>query len=144
MKKILPILENNVQWVLIGVGVLYLAYMAWTFVINTPVSVTINNEKLGPGEIDREISDKPVATLSTKMAGSRTFQLPKLTWADDFKSSMELAHTKPIELAAKPWIDIPVIPSGGSGGGVPEPGGGIVQPIAQLPTVPPAQMGPLA
>src|SRR5215203_6107894 len=105
MKKVLDFLEQNVQWVVIAVGVLYLVFMAWTFLINSPVSVTVDGEKLGPGDVDKLIYERPVATLSAQMGKAPPVPEAKLAWADDFKSAMDLSHTKPFDLNAKPWID---------------------------------------
>lgn len=142
MKKILDFLEQNVQWVVVAVGVLYLGFMAWTFVINSPVSVKIDNETLGPGDVDKLIVDKPVQTLTDLRSRPPKFPIPKLGWADDFKAAMDMSRTKPVELNGKPWVDAIVV-------ALPVGGENIfdvvnAQPIAELPTVPPAVMGPLA
>src|SRR3954463_2753907 len=118
MKKILDFLEQNVQWVVIAAGVLYLGFMAWTFVINSPVSVTIDNEKLGPGDVDRLIVDRPVGTLNEKLGTSKPPTIPKLSWAEDFKTAMDLSRTKPVDLN-KPWsggIIVALDTGSGSGG----------------------------
>jgi hypothetical protein len=48
VKKIIKILEQYVQWAALGVGVLFLAYVAWVFLINNPAAkdVTIGGTKV--------------------------------------------------------------------------------------------------
>jgi hypothetical protein len=51
-KKIVALLESNVQWLAIALGVAYLGWMTWTYVVNMPVSLTLGQETLSPGEVD--------------------------------------------------------------------------------------------
>ncbi len=48
MKKILDWLEGNVQWFALGLGVLYVLWMTWTYVLNSFVTVPIDNQVLAP------------------------------------------------------------------------------------------------
>src|SRR5215207_7180239 len=116
MKKILDFLEQNVQWVVIAAGVLYLGFMAWTFVINSPVSVTVDNEKLGPGDVDRLIVDRPVGTLNEQMGKTSPIKIPKLGWAEDFMTAMDLSRTKPVDLN-NPLTESIVVPLDAVAGG---------------------------
>ncbi|CAN5634446.1 hypothetical protein BH09PLA1_BH09PLA1_36810 [soil metagenome] len=142
MKKVLDFLEQHVQWLAILLGGLYLGFMAWTFVINSPVSVKLGDQVLGPGEIDKEILDKPVQVLTAKLGRSSEIKLPPITWAEDFKNAMDLNHTKVAELSGKPWVDVVTVPTSLSQG--PVVGPNTSDPIKELPVVPAAIMGPLA
>jgi len=58
MKKVLDLLEKNVQWLAMGLGALYLLWMVWTYVINSPVKVTgVAPNPLSPGDVDSYIAD---------------------------------------------------------------------------------------
>src|SRR5262245_29368264 len=58
MKKLLDLLEQKVQWVVLGLGVLWVLYMAWTFLIQPPVKVAANGQEMGPGEVDEALGNK--------------------------------------------------------------------------------------
>jgi hypothetical protein len=46
MQKVVELLEKHVQWVALGLGVVWLLLMTWTYVINPPAEVTIGSETL--------------------------------------------------------------------------------------------------
>jgi|GEM_PF-6047703 len=61
MKKILPLLEKYVQWCVLGVGVLFVAYIAYLYLAGNPASKTIKGvsgqQVVGPGNVDTVIKD---------------------------------------------------------------------------------------
>ena len=58
MKKLLDLLEQKVQWIVLGLGVLWVLYMAWSFLIQPPVKVTANGQEVSPGEVDEQVGNK--------------------------------------------------------------------------------------
>jgi hypothetical protein len=66
-KKIIALLESNVQWLAIALGVAYLGWMTWTYVVNMPISLTLGQEILSPGEVDPYIDQHVAQPLSITM-----------------------------------------------------------------------------
>lgn len=76
MQKVLNILEQHVQWIVLGVAALYMLYMAWAYVINPPVTVTVAGETVTPGEVDRKVLEK-AEQLENRMKGGAKVTLPQ-------------------------------------------------------------------
>src|SRR5215475_12462416 len=107
MKKVLAFLEQNVQWFAVALGALYLLFMVYTYVFQSPVHVEVGGEKLGPGDIDKYISDHPVQVLSSKMIDPKEpLALQKPEWLKEFKAAMDFSTQKPAEFASKPWVQV--------------------------------------
>ncbi|HTW95466.1 MAG TPA: hypothetical protein VMD30_11760 [Tepidisphaeraceae bacterium] len=70
-KKILPYLENNVQWIALAVAFLFLLYIGWTYVINNPARVQANpGDKFSvvdPGSVDTYVEDNYGSSLSRQL-----------------------------------------------------------------------------
>jgi hypothetical protein len=67
MEKITEILEKHVQWIVLGLAVLFLGYMAYSYVLEQPITAQINGKTLVPGEINAETFNGPVKRLTTDM-----------------------------------------------------------------------------
>src|SRR5438105_2761909 len=67
MQKVLNFLEKNVQWVAIGLGVLFLGWMVYKYAINPPLKVDVGGTMLNPGEVDRHINDNDASKLRAAM-----------------------------------------------------------------------------
>ncbi len=136
MKKVLEFLEKHVQWLAIGLGALFLGWMAWTYIIGTPVSVTVNNQKLGWGDIDSYIAEHPISTLKSQMDKGARVHLDAPKWLADFKCDMEFCRTKAVEMV-RWWVN--------SSTALPKIEGGrpieMIKPVEKLPEVPVALMG---
>ncbi|HEX4793039.1 MAG TPA: hypothetical protein VH370_04560, partial [Humisphaera sp.] len=76
MQKFLKILENNVQWVALGLGGLYLLWMVYGYVLNSPVAVTIDKTVLGPDSAVQYIQEKKGVQLDAAIRGTETVQIP--------------------------------------------------------------------
>ena len=50
MNKVLPILEKYVQWIALGIGVLFLLLMAYSYLAQSPVMVPVGTKEVTPGE----------------------------------------------------------------------------------------------
>ena len=57
MTKIVDFLEQQVQWVAIGVGVLFLAFTIWTYVANNPITTSVRSTVVDLGTVDETILD---------------------------------------------------------------------------------------
>src|SRR3989442_10877961 len=89
-------LEKNIEWIAVGLGVLWIGYVVWAYVLSTP-TIEVGGTKLGPGAVDEKILDEDARQLKTKMdaAGEISFPPPKI--ADGFNDLM--ARTgKPISV----------------------------------------------
>src|SRR3954465_2001332 len=111
MKKVVDFLEKYVEWVAVGLGVLFVAAMAWLYLVSSPVTVTVAGRQLGPGDIDKYIAESPIATLESQMHGGGTLNLNQPSWLTQFKNAMSLADHKPVVLS-RPWIDTQALPVG--------------------------------
>jgi len=138
MKKVLDFLEKNVQWVAMGLGGLYLLWMVWAYVINSPVKVTgVAPGPLSPGDVDQYIADHVGNDLRVAMDGN-----PNVTFSTPKFSNMLAGVTNP-----KPMPDLSVLaynsPTGPAVSFGPDdlpgrrpPGAGPITPVVQLPKLP--------
>src|SRR5437764_574500 len=134
MKKVLDFLEKNVQWLAIGLGAVYLLWMVYSYVLNSPVKVNgVASEALAPGDVDEFIKNNNAEKLAVKMNtdNSRvTFETPDFT-----KLLANITTPKPVgDLPAVAYTSqvAPVL-SPGPGGGQKVPGGPVIAQVTQLP-----------
>ena len=146
MDKVLDLLERHVQWLAIGLGAIVLGLMAWNFVIDSPVKAEIGGQKLGPGDVDRILSEVPTAKLSDAIANKNIPVIEEPHWVQGFEKQMNFDGYTPTLVASSafpssavaipPKITSPNIPTPNPNA----PGQGPIVPIAQLPTLPPATL----
>jgi hypothetical protein len=134
MQKVVNILENNVEWLALALGVAFLGYMVWSYVINPPVVATIGTEKVSPGNVDETVNDGPVQLLKEKMNNS---QIPTFT-VQDFTTlipqTLDPAPTmEPLFASVWDWVPA-ALPSN-----IAPQQQGNGAPIAMLPQLPAAQ-----
>src|SRR5450432_703523 len=67
MKKYLGMLEQKVEWIALAVGVGFMGYMAWLYVIHTPIQAQIGGSDVKVGDIDTQIVERVVTPLETAM-----------------------------------------------------------------------------
>ncbi|HEX5241617.1 MAG TPA: hypothetical protein VFW23_00035 [Tepidisphaeraceae bacterium] len=79
MEKHLKTLEQNVQWIALALGGLYLLYMIYAYVITPPVTVKLGTgpsaPALTPGEVDETIAKKYAEPLRTAMSRTDTLDI---------------------------------------------------------------------
>src|ERR1700690_1807906 len=65
MKKVLRILEKNVQWATLVIGALFLFYMVWSYVFQNPAArpMGAGGDVAAPATVDRLIAEGSGATL---------------------------------------------------------------------------------
>src|SRR3954470_23299271 len=88
MQKVIKILEEYVQWIAIGLGVLFCGLMLWSYVIQPPAKVTIGSETLTPGEVDGYTLEKVATPLQTAMQTNTTIKVPVPSYVKDFEATM--------------------------------------------------------
>src|SRR5215217_9106875 len=66
MEKVVNFLEKHVQWIALGLAAVVLLFMTWTYVVQAPVTVSVEGKTLTPGEIDEATVKGPVAQYSLK------------------------------------------------------------------------------
>jgi hypothetical protein len=59
MDKVLPILEKYVQWIALGLGGLFLAFMAYSYLMQEPVTVKVDGRSVPPGQVDDVVLKSP-------------------------------------------------------------------------------------
>ena len=79
MEKHLKTLEQNVQWIALALGGIYLLYMVYAYVITPPVTVKLGAgptaPALTPGEVDDAIAKKYAEPLKIAMSRSDTLDI---------------------------------------------------------------------
>src|SRR5437773_11618647 len=134
MKKVLDFLEKNVQWLAIALGAVYLLWMVYSYVLNSPVKVTgVAPEPLAPGEVDDYIKNNNGDKLAAKMSGNDSrvqFETPDFT-----KMLTNITTPKPIGDLPAVAYNSPVSPILQPGTVDPKkPGGGtVITQVTQLP-----------
>ena len=72
MQKVVAFLEKHVQWVAIGLGAVYLLWMVWSYLLNSPVTVTTaDGTKLTPGKVDQKVYTDTATKLETAIKNER-------------------------------------------------------------------------
>jgi hypothetical protein len=139
MKKVTDFIEAHIEWLAVAVGVLYLGLMAWTYVIGSPTSVSIDGQDLGPGQVDPYIADKVVTPLEAKVKTASVPKFGEVDWVKSFRDQMALADLKPAQMEGL-WVNAPPVMRtiGGRGPKIEDPS---VPKVTQLPVLPPAVMG---
>ncbi len=77
MKKITDLLENQVEWIALGLSLLFVAYSAWAYLLQPPITVSLDGgPPRFPGQIDREIREGPVADLESRLGAATNVTVP--------------------------------------------------------------------
>jgi uncharacterized membrane protein YgcG len=99
MKKVLDFLESNVQWVALGLGVIYVLWMAWSYMITSPVAVTVNNTPMSPGQVDRYIVQNVVTELESRISHAGVPRMDEPKWVAAFQENMSYKGREAVALA---------------------------------------------
>ena len=140
MKKVLDFLEANVQWVALGLGVLWVLLMAWTYAISTDrVVAKVGGTELTPGGVDPYIVENAANELRAKMDATKVPPaIPSPKWAQAFRDGM--ANKGEQVAALDPMISLAMVAKPGPGGGR-GPGVDFADVVVEkLPALPPAVM----
>jgi len=135
MQKVIRFLEAHVEWLALGIAVLFLGWTVYTYLIGDPVAVKLDNTEVSPANIDTYIDTHAAQRLREKFDPNAT--PPNFTvepFVDAIKSKITLDPTQPTELAGTAFDYAPFDASNVTG-----PAQKMGQPVLQLPTLPPAQ-----
>src|SRR5688500_3403090 len=92
--KIVALLEKNVEWVAMGVGGLFLLFVAWTYGVSNPVSVEVGGQQYSPARVDEVVAES-VKPLEAKLAEKRAPKFAVENVADQFYSAFNSANPAP-------------------------------------------------
>src|SRR5438876_1472706 len=144
MKKFKEFFEQNIQWIAIGAGALYLLWMVYSFVLtNTAWQIPVGGEAKSPGEVDESV-EKIANQLDNKIKSGPKVDIK----VPNFQTAVDLTPKKlpdyAIAWANSPTQDVQIPQAPGtptptptvSGPNVPQPPG--APKVVELPKVPPA------
>src|SRR5688500_16190462 len=99
MQKVTDFLEQNVQWIAIGLGVLFVLFMTWSYVLTPPAQVELGGEMRTAGEVDEYTSEHVAKELEGKIQDNVriTMEVPKEVVK--FKDAMAWKDAPAINLA---------------------------------------------
>jgi hypothetical protein len=136
MQKVVKFLEANVEWICLGVALLYLGWAAWTYLLNDPTGKQLEGHPVSVGNVDRFIDENAAQRLREKM--NPDVEVPKFDVKDfglTFQNSINLEEVNPPQLAVADF-DYSPFDSTMIQGTIREGKGG--NPVQQLPTLPAA------
>jgi hypothetical protein len=110
MEKVTQFLEKHVQWIVLGLAVLFLGYMAYENLLLSPVKVAISGRELLPSEVNEEIVRGPVARINADLNKDAP-PMPVDDFVAVFRANMGMAGPQ-FAMAAKP-LPAPVFPGAG-------------------------------
>ena len=79
MQKLTSFLEQNVQWVAVGIAALFAMWMAYAYVFQSPAKVMIGGNTFTAADIDRNTRE----TVATETPASRATSLMLMVMMDD-------------------------------------------------------------
>jgi hypothetical protein len=135
MQKVLDILEKQVEWIALGLGVLFLGWMTWSYAINSPVSKNVGGETLTPGNVDAHFLPS-AERLEDAMRSTSVPAFPVVDFTPYVKASLDLNLDQPQQVAALTWDYQPAQPSETIVMGT---SSSVGAPVAMLPTLPAAR-----
>src|SRR5688572_9333224 len=97
MQKVIDLLEKHVQWLALGLGVVWLLLMTWTYVINPPAEVTIGSETLTAGEVDEYSVASAVRPLEEAMKPKEAPPMQVDNFAERWLKRMDWQEAEPIQ-----------------------------------------------
>jgi hypothetical protein len=108
MQKVTKFLESYVQWLVLGLGAVWLLWVGYAYWVSKPVAVEIGSALYGPGEIDDYVAQSggPIDTLAHSLKGEGKtppelgiFQQKAPQYATLFREDMDLKSYTPPALA---------------------------------------------
>ena len=97
MQKVMDLLEKHVQWLALGLGVVWLLLMTWTYVINPPAQVEIGTETLTAGEVDEYTVANAVRPLEEAMKPKEAPPMHVDNFAARWLKRMDWQEAEPIQ-----------------------------------------------
>ena len=91
MDKVTAFLEKNVEWVAMGIGGLFLLFVAWTYGVNNPAPIEIGGEVYTPASVDNKVEEVS-RQLEEKLADKRIPRIAVENVADRFVGAFKSAN----------------------------------------------------
>jgi hypothetical protein len=144
MSKAVDLLEKNVQYIAIGLGGVFVLYMGYRYVVQTPAR-ELDGGSYTAGQLDRHVADRYVPELEGKINSSGRPEIPLPTFEVEFQQAFAGPTTRALStgwtLSRGLTIDLP---TQGNAPGVPTlrptspdaavvPGGPVVKAAPTLP-----------
>jgi hypothetical protein len=132
--NVTELLEKYVEWVAMALGVGFFGWMAWGYLINSPVSRTVNGQDLTPANVDQWVYDNKTQKLIdlTNEAVPPKFTVPDYT--PYVQDHLGFAGVPAPATIASIWDYEPAQLTGVVGG----PGNNAGPVVTQLPSLPKA------
>src|SRR5262245_15453667 len=93
MKKILEMLEQKVQWIVLGIAVLYAGYMGYTYLLTPQATAQIGPDEVPLGDIDAKTVSDQVSRLESQINQQGLKQpATKPMYVSKFKEQMAHAN----------------------------------------------------
>src|SRR3954470_17714038 len=106
MQKVVDFLEKYVQWIALGIGALYLGFMAYSYLVQPAITVPdAKGTAVLPGDVDPGIA-KSVQNLKTAMSDKTDVPYPPFDWQPGIKGPL----VGPAVVLKPPRPDVPPTP----------------------------------
>lgn len=106
MEKALELLEKHCQWLAVGLGGLFLAWMLWAYVLMTPTEVPKGSVTYTPGTVDDIVSKNYAEPLDAEINRQDAEKPPVITAAnplDHWMPLMKDGSDKPLLATLPPY-----------------------------------------
>ena len=111
MKKVLDLLEEHVQWLMVGIAALFLGWAVWSYLVSPSWATVERNSSLyAGGQLDEATKEGPAAALEQKMRSNSTVEIKVPELAGQF--AQQLAASGGASLPDK-WVVVPARPPEG-------------------------------
>ena len=139
--KILAVLEKNVEWVAMGLGALFLLFVAWTYGVNNPAPIEVAGDVYTAGSVDNKVEEVS-KQLEEKLADRRIPRIQVENVADRFVGAFNSANPTPDSMIAAKMdfrprrddVTAPVIPN------INNQNPAVITQVIELPVVPPVKL----
>ena len=90
MEKALELLEKYCQWLAVGIGGLFLAWMLWSYVLLSPVSVPNGTSTVSSGDVDDTVAKNYASPLDEELKRTTVDAPPQVSNVSPLESFMPL------------------------------------------------------
>ncbi len=106
MQKVTEILQKYVEWIAIGLGALFVIWMAYSYILQSPATVQVDGQTLGPGEVARHTQDTIAQQLQSKINNTAPITMAVPHPAQQFVEAMAW-KAAPEKSLASIWTPLP-------------------------------------
>ena len=140
LQKILAFLEKNVEWFAVALGVGFLGFIIWSYLVNNPVEAPfLTYGSVNPGDVDEVIYDGPAHDLQDQMNNAVVPHMDVPNFTDSLVSGLTMRDLKTKSLV-NAWDYEPLPPELNAPPGIPQDHPqGAGNAVTALPTLPSAK-----